>query len=277
MKCAWQELLSILPGWLSAEADKQGRESLQELRLRAGRNPELVTGKGSSWLGRMVSRDDLQFCINTASRYSPWAAHSVSEGYLTAPGGHRIGICGEAVVKAGEMTTIRQPESICIRVARDFPGIGKQASDLRGSILLIGPPGSGKTTLLRDLARQMAEKYTVSVVDERKELFPGCFLLGKKMDVLSGCPKSIGIQRLIRTMGPEYIVVDEITAAADCEAMLYAGWCGVKLMASAHAASVSDLLSRPVYRPLLKDGLFDHILVLSRDKSWREERMPTCI
>ena len=277
MKCAWQELLSILPGWLSAEADKLGSGSLQELRLRAGQPAELIAGQGNVWLGRKVSRDDLQFCINTASRYSPWAAQSVSEGYLTAPGGHRIGICGEAVIKAGQMSTIRQPDSVCIRIARDFPGIGKQAAGLRGSILLVGPPGSGKTTLLRDLARQMSEKYTVSVVDERRELFPGCFMLGKRMDVLSGCPKSIGIQRLLRTMGPEYIAVDEITASSDCEALLQAGWCGVKLMATAHAGSVSDLLSRPVYRPLLKNGLFDHILVLSRDKSWREERMPACV
>ncbi len=277
MKCAWQELLSILPGWLSAEADKLGSGNLQELRLRAGQKAELVSGKGSIWLDRKTCREDLQFCINTASRYSPWAANSVSQGYLTAPGGHRIGICGEAVVKAGEMTTIRQPESICIRVARDFPGIGKQAVNLRGSILLVGPPGSGKTTLLRDLARQAAEKYTVSVVDERRELFPGCFMLGKKMDVLSGCPKSIGIQRLLRTMGPEYIVVDEITDVSDCDALLHAGWCGVKMMATAHAGSVSDLLSRPVYRPLLKNSLFDHVLVLSPDKSWREERIPTCV
>ena len=273
MKCAWQELLSILPGWLSAEADKQGRESLHELRLRAGRNPELVTGKGSSWLGRTVSRDDLQFCINTASRYSPWAAHSVSEGYLTAPGGHRSGICGEAVVKAGEMTTIRQPESICIRVARDFPGIGKQASDLRGSILLSGPPGAGKTTLLRDLARQMAEKYTVSVVDERKELFPGCFLLGKKMDVLSGCPKVSGLDMLLRTMGPETIALDEITAEEDCDALHHAGWCGVRLVAAAPASSDADLRSRALYRPLLKDRLLRHVLILKRDKPLHEERM----
>lgn len=277
MKCAWQELLSILPGWLSLEADKLGSGSLQELRLRAGQNPELVTGKGSIWLSRKAGLEDIRLCINMASRYSPWAAQSVSEGYLTAPGGHRIGICGEAVVKEGQMTTIRQPESICIRVAQDFPGIARQAANIRGSILLIGPPGSGKTTLLRDLARQTAEKHTVSVVDERRELFPGCFGLGKKMDVLSGCPKTMGIHRLLRTMGPEYIVVDEITAAGDCEALIHAGWCGVKLMATAHAGTVSDLLSRPVYRPLIKNELFDHVLVLSPDKSWREERIPTCV
>ena len=277
MKCAWQELLSILPGWLSAEVAKLGAESLQELRLRSGQNPELVSGNGSIWLEKKVRVDDLQFSINMASRYSPWAAQTMSEGYLTAPGGHRIGICGEAVVKAGEMTTIRQPKSLCIRVAKDFPGIGIDPFRLQGSILIIGPPGSGKTTLLRDLARQAAENHMVSVVDERRELFPGSFMLGKKMDVLSACPKRIGIQHLLRTMGPEYIVVDEITAAEDCEALLHACWCGVKLMATAHAASVSDLLLRPVYRPLVKYGLFDHILVLSRDKSWHEERMPAWV
>ena len=57
------------------------------------------------------------------------------------------------------------------------------------------------------------------------------------------------------------------------EALLRAGWCGVRLLATAHAASLQDLYRRAVYRPLVKAQLFSHVLVLHRDKSWREERM----
>ena len=123
MICAWQELLSILPSWLASEVDKSGRESLQELRLRLGQAPQLKFGYKSGWLNRKVSREDLNFVINTASRYSPWASKSISQGYLTAGGGHRIGLCGEGFYREDGSCWIREVRSVCIRVARDFPGI----------------------------------------------------------------------------------------------------------------------------------------------------------
>ena len=274
MICAWKELLAILPCWLAQEVDKAHRDSLQELRLRLGQPPQLIRKGGSVWLNRQITADDLNFCMNTASRYSPWAARTVSQGYLTAPGGHRIGLCGDAVIQNGIMTTIRTPRSLCIRVARDFPGCAAGYSGLQGSVLIIGPPGSGKTTLLRDLIRCISTRETVAVVDERMELFPsGCFGRGKALDVLSGCPKPAGIGMLLRTMGPQTIAVDEITAEADCEALLQAGWCGVRLIATAHAASLDDLHNRPLYKPLLTKGLFSHTLIMHRDQTSHEERM----
>lgn len=272
MKCAWKELLSILPPWLAAEVER--RDMLQELRLRLDSPPELVFPEESQWLRRAVSRADLLFCVNTASRYSPWASQTMASGYLTAPGGHRIGLCGETVVNRGVMTGFREITSLCIRVARDFPGIGENAAGLSGSILLIGPPGSGKTTLLRDIVRTISQRETVAVVDEREELFPVEFRQSaKRMDVLTGCTKAEGIEIALRCMGPSSLAVDEITAEADCDALLRAGWCGVRLLATAHAASLQDLYRRAVYRPLVKAQLFSHVLVLHRDKSWREERM----
>lgn len=274
MNCAWKELLSILPGWLSREVDRHKDNCLQELRLRLGQPPQLVQKGRCLWLNREVSSDDLSFCINTASRYSPWAAQTTALGYITAPGGHRIGLCGEAVVQNGIMTGIRTIRSLCIRIARDFPGCAAKYRNYRGSILIIGPPGSGKTTLLRDLLRQISMNETVAVVDERRELFPeGCFDRGKSLDILSGCPKTIGIDSLLRTMGPETVAVDEITAPEDCAALLQAGWCGVRLLATAHAANSADLRCRSLYKPLIREALFEHILVLGRDKSLYEERM----
>lgn len=274
MKCAWKELLAILPQWLAAETDRLGRETLQELRLRQGHPPELHCTDGSKWLARTVSQQDLTFCINTASKYSPWAAQTISQGYITAPGGHRIGICGEAAIHNGTVSAIRTISSLCIRVARDFPGCGAEAARQHGSILLLGPPGSGKTTLLRDMIRYISKTEPVSVVDERGELFPNhIFESGVRLDILRGCPKREGIDMVLRAMGPSCIAVDEITAAMDCDALLQAGWCGVRLLATAHASSLRDLNSRPLYRPLLESKLFDHFIVLRRDKTWREERM----
>ena len=274
MKCAWESLLAVLPGWLRPEVDRLGREELQELRLRLNRPPELVLAGESHWLKQMIKQDDLNFCVNTASQYSPWAAQSIKQGYLTTHGGHRIGICGEAIVQDGSFQGIRRPESLCIRIARDFCGIGEKPARLQGNVLLIGPPGSGKTTLLRDMARQISMKEAVAVVDERGELFPPeLFDVGQRLDVLRGCPKKEGIMLALRTMGPTTIAVDEITAEEDCEALIQAGWCGVRLLATVHAGSLSDLRCRALYRPLWERGLFQHLLVLDAHKNWHEERM----
>lgn len=270
MMCEWTKLLRILPASLASEVDRYGKRDLQELRLRLGQVPELNLGSRSLWLDRLVSQDDLSFIINTASDYSPWAASTMAEGYLTAEGGHRIGICGEVVMTGGKVHTFRRINSLCIRVARDFPGIASNCADLKGSVLLLGPPGSGKTTLLRDLLRYIAKNEAVGVVDQRCEVFPVGINRGKRMDVLTGCNKAEGIEILLRTMGPSTIGVDEITSQQDTLALLRAGWCGVRLIATAHAATLEDLHMRPVYRSLTEMNLFDHILVLDRNKNWKE-------
>lgn len=278
MRCAWNELLKIVPQSIRQDVDRQGRDTLQELRLRLGMTPEMVTSKGSVWLSGVVTESEISFVINTSSRYSAWAAATAAKGYITAPGGHRIGICGEAVVNGGNITGIRSATSLCIRVARDFSGIAEGAAGIRGNVLILGPPGSGKTTLLRDLIRQISDSGTgsVAVVDERGELFPSGFPTGKRTDVLSGCSKAQGVQMALRTMGPSCIAVDEITAREDCESLTEAGWCGVRLLATAHAASRADLSSRAVYRPLWECGLFENLIILHPDKSWRKERMVVC-
>ena len=273
MRCAWKELLGILPPRLRPEVDRLGNTELQELRLRINAPPELVLGKGSRRLSWEVGRDDLNYCVNAASRYSPWTAATAAQGYITAPGGHRIGLCGEAVCRDGQVTGIRDIRSLCIRVARDFPGIAKIAAQTPGSILILGAPGWGKTTLLRDLIRCISEKETVSVVDERGELFPEAFEQGKRMDVLTNCPKGLGINMVLRTMGPSCIALDEITAEEDCYALVHAANCGVRLLATAHAASLSDFRSRCVYHPLVEQKIFETLLILRPDKSYRVERM----
>lgn len=273
MICAWKELLAILPPWMRYDVDRLGKDNLQELRLRINAPPELIMAEGDSNLERTVCRDDLNYCVNAASGYSPWTAASVAKGYLTAPGGHRIGLCGEAICKDGKSIGIKNLTSLCIRIARDFPGIAAGAFHASGSILILGAPGWGKTTLLRDLCRQIGETKHVGVVDERKELFPSEIPRGKRIDVMSGCAKILGMDMILRTMGPSYIAVDEITAHEDCEAMVQISNCGVKLLATAHAASIQDYYSRSVYRVLVDHHVFDTILLLHPDKSYTLERV----
>ncbi len=279
MICAWQPLLHILPTSIRQEVDRFGKDKLQELRLRLDMPAELICKDSATRLKQQVNSEMLQFVVNTACRYSPWTAATAAEGYITTQGGHRIGLCGEAVIRDGKMADMKKISSLCIRVARDFPGIGRKAPKT-GSLLILGKPGSGKTTLLRDIIRLRSEsgQGSIAVVDERGELFPtfqgkSCFSAGSKTDILSGCPKKQGIEILLRTMGPAAIAVDEITAPEDCQGILQALWCGVDLIATAHAASIREFMKRPIYKPLLDSHVFTTALVMQPDKSWREERI----
>lgn len=275
MKCAWDALLSVLPARLRQQVDNLGRDTMQELRLRVGQPVELILSGQSRMLGIQALEEDITFIVNAASHYSPWAAATSAKGYITAVGGHRIGVAGECVVQGGQVTGIRRVTSLCIRVARDFPGIADKAPK-SGSLLILGPPGAGKTTLLRELIRIRSEAgQAVAVVDERGELFPvgGVFSPGTRTDVLTGCSKVTGVEMALRTLSPACIAVDEITAQEDCQALLSVGWCGVELLATAHARDAKDLLRRKIYQPLADSGLFETVLILQPDKSWHMERM----
>lgn len=273
MICAWKQLLTVLPPEIGSQVDRVGRETMQELRLRLDAPPEMVTCSGSIWLKGTVKKEDLNYVVNSASRYSPWCASTMASGYITAPGGHRIGICGDAVFHTDAPSSFQRITSLCIRTARDFPGAADKILDTWKSILIIGAPGWGKTTLLRDLARRIANDRVVCVVDEREELYPEGIQRGKRMDVLHGFSKPQGMDIVLRTMGPDYIAVDEITAEADCAGLIQAANCGVRLIATAHGSGLQDMKQRTLYRPLVDRNIFQTIVVLKKDKSYSVERV----
>lgn len=273
MISCWSDFLSVLPAWIRGDVNRIGKDRLQELRLRLDAPPELNLGQERIWLKNRVRQEDLDFCMNAASSYSPWSRQSVTDGYLTIRGGHRMGICGEGLLQSGAYAGIRSVRSLCIRIAADYPGIGEKAGELQGSILILGAPGWGKTTLLRDLIRIRSRKETVAVLDGRGEIFPEGFDRGLQTDVLTNCPAGRGILQLLRTMGPQTIAVDEITAPEECAALMQAAFCGVSLLATAHSASLEDFKSRPLYRALLEEEIFPNVLILRKDQTYQVERM----
>ena len=271
MMCAWDSLLGILPRRMREKVDELGRDTLLELRLRQGAPPELSMKDRSAWLDTVCTREDISFVIQSASRYSPWRAESMKHGYLTAPGGHRIGVCGLCLYKNGMLNGLHEITSLCIRVARDFPGIASKAPT-SGSALILGAPGWGKTTLLRDMIRNRSRLQTVAVIDERGELFPEGFDTGVRTDILRGSRKQEGLEQVLRTMGPSCIALDEITAEEDCAGLIRAAGCGVDILATAHAGSMEEFLRRPAYRNLVEKQIFHSVLVMKPNKCYTAER-----
>lgn len=269
MRQNW-EVLQILPQAYREALRGVDWDAVQELRLRSGQplclgyadREEAIALKSGYGLAVQEDLEQILLAAGGGSDYS--MQETLRHGYLTLPGGHRIGVCGTLVHRGGERVGMKQVTSLNIRISHEIDmDSAHLAPYLKQSLLLIGPPGSGKTTLLRACIRTLSRMgRRVGVADERAEL--GSCNLGAHVDVLRGCGKQEGMEILLRTMRPEWIAVDEITSEQDVLALEKCMYCGAKLLATAHAENTDELGRRSVYRHLLEAGLFRQALALDR-------------
>lgn len=243
---------------------------IAEIRLRAGRPCVSVSVSGEmKTCSSVFTAEEIADCFAEICRYSVYSfEEEIAQGFVTLDGGHRVGICGTAVTKNGKITSFKDISGLNIRIAHQIYGCSDEVykrvfSNGVRSLLLAGKPLCGKTTVLRDLARRLGERHRVVLIDSRSELSGSVrgtptLDVGLNTDALCGAEKSEGIMLALRSLSPEIIICDEI--GDDASAVEQAVFCGVKVIASAHAGSLSELRRRPSTRGLVP--LFESVLVL---------------
>ncbi|MGB7604281.1 MAG: stage III sporulation protein AA [Lutisporaceae bacterium] len=271
-------------------------ESIEEVRLRQGK-PVMLYGEYKEYLlgingqfttdvknSYICTYEDIKSAVNLITNYSLYSYEDdIRNGFVTVDGGHRVGICGKAVLEGGRVRTFKDISFINYRVARQVLGAAdkvlRSIIQTNGSIyntLIISPPQCGKTTILRDMIRQLSngnptmafKGKKIGLVDERNEI-AACSMgvpkndVGIRTDVLDGCPKAEGILIMIRSMSPEIIATDEIGRSEDGAAVLDAINAGVKIITTIHGSNIEDFLRKPALEKLHRN-LFERYIVMSR-------------
>lgn len=284
-----RDLLPCLPPYARELLEAVCEQApLEEIRLRAGKPLELRFSDGERLLrgrggGGVASRADCERALAAFAGQSLYAyERELSEGFLTLAGGYRVAVCGRVTLDRDGLMRFDTVGSLCVRIPRQALGA---ASRLLARILdpdgkprptlIVSPPACGKTTLLRDAARALsnglygAKPCRVGLVDERYE-FAGSpdetamLDVGERTDVLFGAPRAQGVRLMVRTLSPDVIVTDEIGSLADAEAVQDAVRCGVKVLASAHAASRKSAEARRSLHTLIAQRAFEIIVLLGR-------------
>lgn len=259
-------------------------DEVQEVRLRVKKPLVLVLGQGDYLSDYLVQEEDLEKTLQLMSRSSLYALEEeLKNGYLTLPGGHRVGVVGKGVLDQGRIRTLKNISGFNIRISQEIRGAADKILPYLVNFsqqevyhtLVISPPQGGKTTLLRDIARQLSDGFAnfpglkIGIVDERSEI-AACYEgipqrdVGLRTDILDACPKAEGMMLLVRSMSPQVIITDEVGRMEDIEAMEEAINSGVKIITSVHGSSLMDLEKRPSLSRILSRKIFERLIFLGR-------------
>ncbi len=288
-----EELLSYMPPALKVVLSSKNiaAERLSELRIRAERPLAVSIGNETMFVtagGELSERgdsayfptySDVKSTLDIISKHSLYAFEDdIRNGFLTLKGGHRAGICGQAVTENGRIKTFRHVSSINLRIAREVKGcaagvISRIVFPSLKHVMIISPPMCGKTTMLRDAIRLISngtgafKGANVGIADERSEI-AACYMgipqndVGNRTDVIDSAPKPQAMALLLRSMSPQVIAVDEIGGSDDINAVFELANAGIKVICTVHGNDLDDVLKRPRMKALMEAKIFELFVCL---------------
>ncbi len=126
---------------------------LEEIRIRVGR-PTILKIKGiEKQLEYIPSKENIleimqQICDNSIYSFQ----NQICQGFVTIPGGHRVGISGNVVIKEGKVVNISYIAGINFRIAKQILGCSNKVMKYILNIekntvyntLIVSPPRSRK-------------------------------------------------------------------------------------------------------------------------------------
>ena len=240
-------------------------DAVTEIRLRCGKplqftyNGCLKNIKDISVSSKELEDIFYNMCECSQNIYD----EDISNGFITLPGGYRVGIGGDFFYnEISGKYLLRKLYSLNIRVPRGkckFVNQENLFDRLAESTLIIGPPHSGKTSLIRLYAKRLATQYSICICDERREIFDSSF----ECDALQGIKKSTAISMATRTLNPQFIICDEIGGLDETTEILSAVNTGVRFICTAHGEDTDMVRKRPNIKLLLDSEIFKRLVILS--------------
>lgn len=267
-------MLSFLPEKLSNSIYKIGLYKINEIRIRKNCNVLVVYNDlTKKRLNVKLTSAQIEKIIVSLCNGSIYAfEEQIKNGYITTNLGVRVGISGEFVYNNSKIQTIKNFNSLCIRIPHEIKGVSNNfALNVYngGSVLIISPSGVGKTTFLRDFIFNLSENLgkNIVVIDERNEI--ACinsdksFNLGSNVDVLTYSHKDYGFSQAIRTLNPDVIIADEITTPFDVLGIVSTIYGGTSVVCTVHSDSIDNAYNRKFLSDIKSLKVFDfYVLIL---------------
>ncbi len=242
-----QTLLDVLPPTIQQAIRQTGRETdLLEIVLDLGRPPSArYVDSELALRPEEVTPEEIEQVVNNIGDFDDDNRAGIARTL------HRIsGIRNRKGAVVG----------LTCRVARAVYGTIDIIADIveeGHSILLLGRPGVGKTTMLREMARVLAEKKRVVIVDTSNEIGGDGDIphpaVGKarRMQVPRPSHQDEIMIEAVENHNPEVIVIDEIGREKEAAAARTINEHGVQLIGTAHGRTLENLLLNPILSDLI--------------------------
>ncbi len=259
---------------------------ITEIRMRINEKLVIVIKNKKYYLKNeqnefvVIDRLILDNFIKRISENSIYAFNeNIINGFITLPKGIRVGLCGTVVNDGDKIVTIKDFQSVNIRIPHMIKNCSVPAYDFLveediKNTLIISAPGCGKTTFLRDLIFQLYQhniSKNILIADERNEI---CSVingnlelnLGGFCDVYTNCSKTFAFKNGIRSMSPDVVITDEIDLKNDLKCILEAINCGVNVVATIHAKDINQLKKKVGFDEIINNKFFSRYVVLTNDE-----------